>query len=121
MTDRTTCNPAPDRQGATVVLESRRANIRSALKVFAAVLAVGGAQVALSSPSTAQLTQKRTSDGSERRICRYTQVTGKLSRGRRVCLTRAEWERVAEEQRKSTQAWLQVNDSCARRAEGEFC
>ena len=88
------------------------------MKALLAAAAVTVSLAVLSGPSTAQLTRSETSDGSERRICRYTQVTGKLSRGRRTCLTRAEWDRVAEEQRKSAQPWLQAVDSCRDRANG---
>ena len=102
---------------------AKRAGYRAATapKALLAALIVSGSLFALSSPSAAQLTQTRKSDGSERRICRYTEVTGRLSKGRRVCLTRAEWERVAEEQRKSARAWLQAIDSCGTRGEGGAC
>ncbi len=37
----------------------------------------------------------------EKRICRSEKLTGSLTRVRRVCLTRSEWDRLAEGTRKN--------------------
>jgi hypothetical protein len=69
--------------------------------------------VALNDAGVAQMTQAGSREAEGRRICRYSDVTGKLSLRRRVCLTKAEWDRVAEEQRLSvTRSWLQGVTGC---------
>ena len=76
--------------------------------------------MALSTTGTAQSSPTSSSEQEDRRICRSIQETGKLASRRRVCLTRAEWDRAAEEQRRVGQAWVTASDSCADRAEGGF-
>ena len=88
--------------------------------IFSAVLVVGSL-TALSQAGVAQMTQKDSREADERRICRNTQVTGKLAASRRVCLTKAEWDRAHEEQRKVAQRAVHALDSCSARAEGGGC
>ena len=76
---------------------------------------------ALDAASIAQMTQKDAPESQGRRICRYQGETGWVAARRRVCLTRAEWERVGEEQRKASRHLLDGLDSCANRAEGGPC
>jgi hypothetical protein len=54
----------------------------------------------------------------ERRICRRIENPGTLAGSRRVCLTRAEWERSAEEHRRRGEEWVRSLDACNQRAEG---
>ena len=56
-----------------------------------------------------------------KRICRSMDVTGKLAARRRVCMTRAEWERNAEEGRKAGQRFIDASDACRGRGEGGAC
>ena len=81
-------------------------------------LFVGGALFAISSTGIAQMSQVDSKEHEGRRICRSTQETGKLASRRRVCLTRAEWDRAAEEHRKNGQAWVTASDACRDRANG---
>ena len=67
------------------------------------------------------MTQKDAPESQGRRICRYQGETGWVAARRRVCLTRAEWERVAEEQRKSSRHLLDGLDSCGNRGDGGTC
>lgn len=77
--------------------------------------------VALSETGIAQMTQSDAREAEGRRICRYSDVTGKIAARRRICMTRAEWDRTAEEQRKVGQAWVQAVDSCGNRGNGGPC
>lgn len=86
-----------------------------------AAVAVAGSLVILSDSGIAQMTQKDAPESQGRRICRTQGETGWVAARRRVCLTRAEWERVSEEQRKSSRHLLDAVDSCARRGEGGSC
>lgn len=43
--------------------------------------------------------QQATAKSGEPLVCRRVQETGSLGRGRRVCYTRAEWDRIAQAQR----------------------
>lgn len=89
------------------------------LLLSGAVVAVS--VVALSETGVAQMTQSGAREAEGRRICRYTDVTGKIAARRRVCMTKAEWDRTAEEQRKVGQAWVQAVDSCGNRGNGGAC
>jgi hypothetical protein len=88
------------------------------LKAFVAAVAVPASLVALTASGLAQMTQRDAPESEGRRICRSMEETGKLAARRRVCLTKAEWDRTAEEQRKVAQAWVTATDSCADRANG---
>lgn len=81
-------------------------------KTLVAALLVAGSLAALEGPSLAQLTQSRPDRANERRICRMMQVTGKIAAGRRVCLTRAEWDRAAEEQQRVARQAMNGIGSC---------
>lgn len=77
--------------------------------------------IALDAASLAQMTQKDAPESKGRRICRTQGETGWIAARRRTCLTKAEWERVAEEQRRGSRYILDAIDSCANRAEGGPC
>ena len=77
--------------------------------------------LALGATGVAQASEDPSSEPEGRRICRSVQETGKLASRRRVCLTRAEWDRAAEEHRKTGQSWITATDSCAARGEGGPC
>ena len=82
-------------------------------KALLAAAFVIGSLWAIEGPSLAQLTQARPDQANERRICRMMQVTGKLAAGRRVCLTKAEWDRAGEENRRVAGMMMNAVDSCA--------
>lgn len=46
--------------------------------------------------------QQATTKSGEPLVCRRIQETGSLGRGRRVCYTRAEWDRIAQAQRENS-------------------
>lgn len=91
------------------------------LKAIIAIALVPLALVVLTESGLAQLTQANAPESQGRRICRVSQETGKLAARRRVCLTRAEWERAGEEQRRVGRLILDTLDSCANRGEGGPC
>ena len=91
------------------------------LRVMVAAAMVAGSLVAMSATGVAQMSQASSKEHEGRRICRSTQVTGKLAARRRVCLTKAGWDRAAEEQRKVGQQWITATDSCGNRGEGGVC
>lgn len=88
------------------------------MRFVVAASIVAGSLFAMNAAGIAQMTQAGASESQGRRICRYVDETGKLAARRRVCMTRAEWERTAEEQRKNGQMMVNAADSCARRADG---
>jgi len=88
------------------------------LRFFLAAAIVPASLVVLSASGVAQMTQRDAPESQGRRICRVQGETGKLASRRRVCLTRAEWDRAAEEQRKTSRYILDAVDSCADRANG---
>ena len=90
-------------------------------KVMLAAILVSGSTVVLTETGVAQMTQTDSRESKGRRICRYTDVTGKLSLRRRVCLTKAEWDRAAEEQRRVGQEFVETIDSCGTRGAGTPC
>lgn len=77
------------------------------LRILIAAATVAGSLVTMSATGVAQMSQASSREHEGRRICRSTQVTGKLAARRRVCLTKAEWDRAAEEGRKSGQRWME--------------
>lgn len=88
------------------------------LRAIVAVVAVPAALIALSASGIAQMSQTTSPEHEGRRICRYMDEPGKLAGRRRVCMTKAEWDRTAEEQRRVGQAWVTATDSCRDRANG---
>ena len=78
------------------------------MRAMVAVATVAGSLVAMGATGVAQMSQASSREHEGRRICRSTQETGKLASRRRVCLTRAEWDRAAEEGRKSGQRWMET-------------
>jgi len=90
--------------------------------ILVAAIAVLLSLVALDVAGIAQMTQTDAPESKGRRICRTQGETGWVAARRRTCLTKAEWDRVAEEQRKSSRHILEsVADSCRARAEGGAC
>ncbi len=87
-------------------------------RLILAALVVSGSLVVLSEGGVAQMTQSSAPEAQGRRICRYMDVTGKIAARRRVCMTKAEWDRTAEEQRRVGQVFVQQVDSCRDRANG---
>ena len=90
-------------------------------KIMLAALLVTGSTVVLTETGVAQMSQANSRESKGRRICRYTEVTGKLSLRRRVCLTKAEWDRAHEEHRRVGQEFVETLDSCRTRGEGSGC
>lgn len=90
-------------------------------RALIAAAAVSLSLFALDAASLAQMTQKNAPESQGRRICRTQGETGWVAARRRTCLTRAEWDRVAEEQRKSSRYITETLDSCANRGEGGPC
>jgi len=90
-------------------------------KLMLAAIIVSGSTMVLTQTGVAQMTQAGSRESQGRRICRYTDVTGKLSMRRRVCLTKAEWDRAHEEQRRVGQEFVETLDGCRARAEGGGC
>ncbi len=88
------------------------------MRLFAAASIVAGSVFALHAAGAAQMTQSDSRESEGRRICRYMDESGRLAARRRVCMTKAEWDRTAEEQRKSGQRMVDAMDSCSARAEG---
>lgn len=66
----------------------------------------------------AQTTPAPADQQQERRICRAMDRPGSLAGSRRVCMTRAEWDRAAEQARRTGEMMIAGQDSCAARAEG---
>ncbi|MGE0179620.1 MAG: hypothetical protein AB7O91_07360 [Sphingomonas sp.] len=90
-------------------------------RAIAAVALVPASLVVLTASGLAQMTQRDAPESEGRRICRIQGETGKLAARRRVCLTKAEWDRTAEEQRKTSRYILDTLDSCQNRAENGPC
>lgn len=88
------------------------------MRLLVAASLVVGSAFAMNAVGLAQMTRADSRESEGRRICRYVDETGKLAARRRVCLTRAEWDRVAEEQRKSSRDAFNAVESCQMRAEG---
>lgn len=64
---------------------------------------VGSAGVATAqSGGTSRSSATQTTASGEPLVCRRIQETGSLGRGRRVCYTRAEWDRIATAQRENS-------------------
>jgi hypothetical protein len=81
---------------ATVWSPSRRVNMKPSVKI----LLIVGLIAADSSVVLAQRTRTAASDEQDRLICRRMPETGSLVRARRQCFTRAQWDRIAESQRR---------------------
>jgi hypothetical protein len=64
------------------------------------VLATAGVAAGQSNGASGQ--QAGATKTGEPMICRRVQETGSLGRGRRVCHTRAEWDRLAQTQRENS-------------------
>lgn len=71
------------------------------------LLVVPAVVTAADEPAAKSRTQAK--DDPNRLICRRMEDTGRLAGGRRVCLTRADWDRLAERSR---------NDSMSGRMSG---
>ncbi|MGQ0659372.1 hypothetical protein [Sphingosinicella sp.] len=91
------------------------------LRALIAGVAIPLSLIALDASSLAQMTQKDAPESKGRRICRTQGETGWVAARRRVCLTKAEWDRTAEEQRRGSRYILEGLDSCRNRGEGGPC
>ena len=90
-------------------------------RAIAAAIAVPASLFVLTATGLAQMSQRDAPESQGRRICRSMEETGKLAARRRVCLTKAEWDRAAEEHRRVGRHILDTLDSCANRGEGGPC
>ncbi len=80
--------------------------MRIALCLTAATLglvAVPAAVTAAQQPAPAKQPQAK-ADPNQRVICRRMEDTGSLARSRRVCYTKADWDRLAERSRNDSMA-----------------
>jgi carbamoylphosphate synthase large subunit len=64
------------------------------------LVALGSAGVAIGQSGGGG--QQATTKSGDPLICRRIQETGSLGRGRRVCYTRSEWDRIATAQRENS-------------------
>ena len=71
---------------------------------------LGSASVAIgqNSGTSGQQASTKSGDGL---VCRRIQETGSLGRGRRVCYTRAEWDRIAAAQRENSPGMTAMSGS----------
>jgi len=72
---------------------------------------LGSAGVAAGQSGGANGQQASTTKSGEPMICRRIQETGSLGRGRRVCHTRADWDRIAQSQRENSPAMTAMSGS----------
>lgn len=72
---------------------------------------VSGAALAAQQP--AAQTQPAAKQTEERQICRRVQESGSLARVRRVCYTRAQWDRLAEQQRANSPGMTAMTGSAS--------
>lgn len=63
---------------------------------------LGSAGVAVGQNNGTNGQQAGSTKNGDPMICRRVQETGSLGRGRRVCHTRAEWDRLAQSQRENS-------------------
>jgi hypothetical protein len=70
----------------------------------------GGALAAQQPAAPAQPAAKQT---EERPICRRVQESGSLARVRRICYTRAQWDRLAEQQRSNSPGMSAMSGSAS--------
>lgn len=82
-----------------------------------AYLTVGLAFVVASSALAAQQptssTEPAAKQAEERPICRRVQESGSLARVRRICYTRAQWDRLAEQQRGNSPGMTSMSGSAS--------
>ncbi|MGZ8999390.1 MAG: hypothetical protein ACXW2T_11105 [Allosphingosinicella sp.] len=74
------------------------------------LVALGSAGVAIGQSSGSSGQQANTKSGDPL-ICRRIQETGSLGRGRRVCYTRSEWDRIATAQRENSPGMTSMSGS----------
>jgi len=86
-----------------------RLSVRLALAGLAAALATP-AVVAQQQTTTVQIPQVA-QPKNERLICRRIQDSGSLARVRRQCYTRAQWDRLAQDQRGNSPAMSAMSGS----------
>ena len=77
---------------------------------FALVVASGAALAAQQPAAPTEPAAKQT---EERPICRRVQESGSLARVRRVCYTRAQWDRLAEQQRSNSPSMTSMTGSAS--------
>ena len=72
---------------------------------------LGSAGVAVGQSNGANGQQANNTKNGEPLVCRRVQETGSLGRGRRVCYTRAEWDRIAQAQRENSPGMTAMSGS----------
>ncbi len=70
-------------------------------------------RAALAAQQPAAQTQPAAKQTEERQICRRVQESGSLARVRRVCYTRAQWGRLAEQQRANSPGMTAMTGSAS--------
>ena len=80
----------------------------SGLAVFLATAAIASAQ-----QSSGQSGQNATQSDPNEVICRRMQESGSLARRTRRCLTRAQWDRLAEQQRANSPGMTAMSGSAS--------
>ena len=85
--------------------------MRPVTRFALAGLAVLSAPVLVSAQQPAASGQQATETKSERRICRRMDESGSLAKSRRVCLTRAQWDLMAERQRANSPTMTAMSGS----------
>jgi predicted secreted protein len=61
-----------------------------------------------------------TKPAAEKKICRTEQVTGSLARRHRICLTQAEWDKVAADTQKNVSEFQRNQSRTPQTASGPF-
>jgi hypothetical protein len=93
-----------------------RTSVRLAVVGLASLAMIPAASVFAQS-SAQQVSDDEEDDGdSDRLVCRRSVDTGSLVKGRRTCLTRAQWERQAERQQKAA---IDIQEKMRGRPTGE--
>ncbi len=89
------------------------ASVMRASACLTACLAVFFASGALAAQQAATPTQPAAKQTEDRQICRRMQESGSLARVRRVCYTRAQWDRLAEQQRANSPSMTAFSGSAS--------
>lgn len=78
--------------------------------VLAGLVAAWAAPAVVAQTATAQVPQAE-QPKNERLICRRIQDSGSLARVRRQCYTRAQWDRIAQDQRTNSPSMTAMSGS----------
>ena len=90
-------------------------SVKKALVFALMILAFAGASVA-----QAEETSTTQEPKPEKKICRTEQVTGSLARRSRICLTKAEWDKVAADTQKNVSEFQRNQSRTPQTASGPF-